>query len=77
MNLNLWLLVDTYHHTCAKFAVFSPTLSQNHIKPEDSDQNFEYILCKNCNSSSTGRHAKLSERKFDFNIFDIDIIIIH
>ena len=26
------------------------------------------ILCKNCNSSSTGRHAKLSKRKFDFNI---------
>ena len=25
-----WLLVDTHHHTCAKFAVFSPTL----IKPE-------------------------------------------
>ena len=23
-----WLLVDTHHHTCAKFAVFSPTLSQ-------------------------------------------------
>ena len=48
-----------------------------HIKPEDSDQNFEYILRKNCNSSSAGRHAKLSERKFDFNILDIDVIIIH
>ena len=48
-----------------------------HLKPEDSHQNFEYILCKNCNNSSTGRHAKLSKRKFDFNIFDIDVIIVH
>ena len=48
-----------------------------HIKPEDSHQSFEYILCKNCNSSSTGRHAKLSKRKLDFNKFAIDVIIIH
>ena len=23
-----WLLVDTHHHTCAKFVVFIPNLSQ-------------------------------------------------
>ena len=42
-------------HLCPKY----------HIKPIGSDQNFVYIVCKNFNSSTTGRHAKLCKRKFD------------
>ena len=37
----------------------------------------ENILNKNCNSPSTVRHTKLIKRKFDFNVFDFDVIIIH
>ena len=51
-----------------------------HTKQEGSDQNLqisEYISNKNCNSSSTGRHTKLIKRKFDFKMFDFDVIIIH
>ena len=77
MNLNFMAISrHALSHLC-KICSFQPNCPKYHIKPEDSGQNFEYILCKNCNNSSTGRHAKLSKRKFDFNIFDIEVIIIH
>ena len=71
---------QTSSHLC-KICSFQPNSVPNITKkPEDSDQNlqiFEYILYKTCNSSTTGRHAKLTKRKFDFNILDIEVIIIH
>ena len=76
-----WLLVDTHHHTCAKFAVFSPTLTPNITKNQRTAAKICKFLNifykKNCNSSGIGRHAKLTKIKSDFNIFDIDDIITH